>query len=99
MFNGEIILWPEPQEIEVFDLSSRGVILIDYLGKKEVFVPKVRTRKERARYRNGKPFRSWARNFMVGARGRVSVHTFFRENGTTTIFPASENLMRILLKR
>ncbi len=97
--NGErVLLSPEPQETEAIDGSAdRGIILVDNLGKRSVFMPKGTSRRDRARHRSKRPIRSWVSRFCSEARGQISAHTYLRVNGTVTIYPASEDLRRMLL--
>lgn len=95
---GEVRLSQTPKGIEILDGSADcGVVMVDNLGQRDVFVPKLSTKKQRARLKTGKPVASWAARFRGQARGRVTAHTYSRENGTTTIFPVSEEFRQMLL--
>lgn len=92
MFEGKVFLSCEPQGSERINGSGGGVIMVDNLGVRSVFVPK-----GNHRHKNKKRLATWARNFAQTARGRVTVHTYARVNGTTTVHPASSELRQMLL--
>ena len=92
----KVVLVFEPQAKE--DVSrDRGIILVDTCGKRSEFSLETADRRERARRKRPRVVRGWASRFCREARGRVTAHTYRQENGTTTIFPASEELRQILL--